>query len=1064
MSDVQAIRGWLDAPGADTGVHLAADDGGWDFLPYTELAQQVRRIAGLLLDRGLGAGRTVAVLMPTSHLCLAAMFAVPAAGATLTPVAPPLFHDADRYLRHLRGLLDGAQADAVITTTAFAGVVAQATGTPAHIVLDDIPAATPLSELGEPGTDVLVQMTSGSTGRPRGARISWHNLAVNLDAIDAVCRLSARDATASWLPLYHDMGLIGTVFQAVSRQRGLYLMRPDQFIRDPGRWLRAAVATGHTVAPPFGLAYAGRRLTPADIDDLDLSGLRTIVVGAEPVDPDALRAFTELTAPRGFSPRAFLPSYGLAEATLIATAHRLGEPLRTVRIDKAALRYGKPVPVAEHGCSVVSVGVPIPGHRVRIEGAAADGDLGEIVLSGDSVFGGYRGDPDSTTRRIGDELHTGDAGFLLDGQLYVLGRMGTSLKVNGRTVFAEDLDIADRTTAVAVNDGGRPGVAIFVEQPCRTPISELRTALLARVGADTPVWFIGVPRGGLARTSSGKPRRAHMWQQWRSGQLAGAELLSAPAPGPLDKVRALFEKARELAVIPDDATVHFEGSLAEGFGNDGSDIDLLLLLPGTGAHAVMPTVLFIDGHRVEIRAQSHAQVRKRLHQVRRALDTGAHVTEDTLNRVQRFLRGTVLRTGPGYGDLRDIVTHPELTGLLARWWQRRADHCLRQSAALALLAGDTDTEAVAWAREGLTQSMKAFLARHGEGYLEVKWLPLQIDRLRRSGTADTLLDEYRRLDAAPTVAGVLALAARLGGPALTLDPRNVVLKKVPHVTTWPIRSATHVVRGRSDLFVLSAACAQSWRRVVFGQTLAQTTAAPQHLRLFARYGFIALQWRGAGTIKPAAAMCDPARPSTPPPSLRRPVLTIEGAPADGDIARSVLPPKAFAEAASALVLANMVLENAREDFDGAVKDGQWPVATLCGRRIVTMAVRILASAWGVTPLPGDQVLLSGLDTLVPEHPRLAADARRLADHVIGDQDEAARARADLDRLVTDVQTVTGGQMFPSSFASRAQWQETLRYGYQWLRMGGYLDAYVELDEARDLLASGGAQPSVRGRA
>jgi hypothetical protein len=478
----------------------------------------------------------------------------------------------------------------------------------------------------------------------------------------------------------------------------------------------------------------------------------------------------------------------------------------------------------------------------------------------------------------------------------------------------------------------------------------------------------------------------------------------------------------------------------------------------------MPTVLFIDGHRVEIRAQSHAQVRKRLHQVRRALDTGAHVTEDTLNRVQRFLRGTVLRTGPGYGDLRDIVTHPELTGLLARWWQRRADHCLRQSAALALLAGDTDTEAVAWAREGLTQSMKAFLARHGEGYLEVKWLPLQIDRLRRSGTADTLLDEYRRLDAAPTVAGVLALAARLGGPALTLDPRNVVLKKVPHVTTWPIRSATHVVRGRSDLFVLSAACAQSWRRVVFGQTLAQTTAAPQHLRLFARYGFIALQWRGAGTIKPAAAMCDPARPLTPPPSLRRPVLTIEGAPADGDIARSVLPPKAFAEAASALVLANMVLENAREDFDGAVKDGQWPVATLCGRRIVTMAVRILASAWGVTPLPGDQVLLSGLDTLVPEHPRLAADARRLAGHVIGDQDEAARARADLDRLVTDVQTVTGGQMFPSSFASRAQWQETLRYGYQWLRMGGYLDAYVELDEARDLLASGGAQPSVRGRA
>ena len=159
----------------------------------------------------------------------------------------------------------------------------------------------------------------------------------------------------------------------------------------------------------------------------------------------------------------------------------------------------------------------------------------------------------------------------------------------------------------------------------------------------------------------------------------------------------------------------------------------------------------------------------------------------------------------------------------------------------------------------------------------------------------------------------------------------------------------------------------------------------------------------------------------------------------------------------------MVLENAREDFEGSVKDGQWQVTALCGRRIVTMAVRILASAWGVTPLPGDQVLLHDLDTLIPEHPELAGRARRLAATTVGDHDEAARVRAELDQFVTDVQAATGGQMFPSSFASREQWQETLKYGYQWLRMGGYLDAYVELDEARDLLSSGGAQPSVRGR-
>jgi acyl-CoA synthetase (AMP-forming)/AMP-acid ligase II len=1063
MRDVESIRGWLSAPSADTGIHLAGDDGGWDFVPYVALADQVLRIARLLTDRGIGAGDAVAVLMPTSHLCLAALFAVPAAGATLTPIAPPLFHDPEQYLRHLGGVLDGAQARVVITTSALAGLVTAAGGR-AQLMLDEVPAAEPLHELGEPGPDVLLQMTSGSTGRPRGARISWRNLAVNLDAIDAACHLTPADATASWLPLYHDMGLIGAVFQTVTRQRGLYLMRPDQFVRDPARWLRAAADTRHTVAPPFGLAYTARRLTPADIEGIDLSRLRTIVVGAEPINPDHLRAFTELTARQGFSPTAFLPSYGLAEATLIATAHPMGDPLQVVGIDKAALRHGRPVtfvPGAAKG--VVSVGVPMPGHQVRIDGAAADGVLGEIVVSGDSVFGGYRGDPDGATRLAGGALHTGDAGFLLDGRLYVLGRMGTSLKVNGRTVFAEDLDVAAKVMAVAVNEGNRPGVALFIEQPCTTPLSELRTALVAHVGEDTPLWFIGVLRGGLARTSSGKPRRAHMWEQWRSGRLVGAELLSVPGSGLLDTVRALFAEARRLAVIPEDATVHFEGSLAEGFGNDGSDIDLLLLVPGAGAEAVMPTVLFIDGHRVEIRTQSHAQVRTRLRRVRDAVDRGSSaVTEDTLNRVQRFLRGTVLRIGPGYGELRDIVSYPELTGLLARWWQRRADQCLRQSAALALLG--QEPEAVSWAREGLTQTMKAFLAAHGEGYVEVKWLPLQMDRLHRSGVATELLEEYRRLDSAPTVAGVLALATRLGAPTLTLDPRNVTLKRVPGVTTWPIRSTTHVVRGKSDLFVLSPECAESWRHVVFEQTLAQTRAEAAHLRLFARYGLIALAWRGAGIIKPVATMCDPVRPLTPPPSRARPVLTIEGAPSDGAIARSPLPAKAFAEAASALILANMVVENAREDFDGSVKDGQWQVSTLCGRRIATMAVRILASAWGVTPLPGDQVLLHDLDTLVPEYPELARQARRLAGLTIGDHDEALRVQADLDRFVADVQTVTGGQMFPSSFASREQWQETLRYGYQWLRMGGYLDAYVELDEARDLLSTGGAQPSVRGQA
>ncbi|AKK30206.1 hypothetical protein AB431_03465 [Mycobacterium sp. EPa45] len=533
----------------------------------------------------------------------------------------------------------------------------------------------------------------------------------------------------------------------------------------------------------------------------------------------------------------------------------------------------------------------------------------------------------------------------------------------------------------------------------------------------------------------------------------------------------MFEKTRELAVIPDDATVHFEGSLAEGFGNEGSDIDFLLLVPGTAKQAVMPTVLFVDGRRVEVRAQSHEQILQRLLKVRRAVDRASisGVSEDLLNRVQRFLRGIPLFVGPDYAQLRDVVSYAELTGLMSSWWRRRASGCLRHAVALTLL-GD-EYEAVSWAREGLAQQMKAFLAIRGEGYIEIKWLPEQIARLREDADDNVvaLLDDYQVLDATHPSADsrrdfierALALAVRLGGPRLAIDPANVVLRRVPGVTTWPIGSATHVVRDRTDVFVLSADCAASWRQVIFGESIAKTRAAPQHLRLFADYGLVGLAWRGGGAITPVAAMCAPGRPLTPLPSNQRPVVTIDGAFTAAGIVRSPLGARAFAECAGALLLANMVLENAREDFYGAIKNEQWQVASLCGRRIVLMAVRILASAWGITPLPADPVLLNRLDMLVPEHPQLAECARSLIELSIGDQDEASSAQTELDTFVAQVRKVTCGENFPSSFSSRDEWQRTIRYGYHWLRMGGYFDAYTELDETRDLLASGGAQPSAR---
>lgn len=1104
MNDVDRIRGWLMEPRDYTGIHLANDNGGWDFADYQQLANHARRIAQRLIEEGVRPGDVVAVLMPTSALCLSAMFGVLAAGATLTPIVPPMFQAADQYTAHLQGILGASGSDAVVASSAFTELARRAiTGLswePKLIAMDEVPECEPLAELVAAAPSVLLQMTSGSTSAPRGASISWASLATNLNIMEELCGMADGQVGVSWLPLYHDMGLIGVLFQAMTRQRNLQLLRPDQFIRDPLRWLKAAANSEHTASPSFGLVYTSRRLKPEDLGDIDLSRLRTLVVGAEPINPSHLRAFTDLTAGHGFSPSAFMPSYGLAEHTLFATSHRLGEPHKMVRVDRSALRYGHPVRVlarvagditAESGSDwVVSVGKAAPGHAVWIADESGerltDGMLGEIVLTGPSVAQGYHGNTDSSTRFVGDELRTGDAGFLLDGQLHVLGRMGTSLKINGRSVFTEDLDVTtaaaldiepSRVVTVAVNEAERPGVAVFIEHMKVTAdmITAALRALEASVGGGAPLWLISTPRGSVSRTSSGKPRRAYMWQQWQAGRFARPRLLAISGAGrdaqQLQRVRPLFDKARELAVVPDDATVHFEGSLAEGFGNEGSDIDFLLLVPGSAKQPVMPTVLFVDGRRVEVRAQSHEQIRERLLKVRRAIDRGsvAAVSEDVLNRVQRFLRGVPLLIGPGYGELLDIVSYAELTGLLSSWWRRRAVGCLRHAVALTLL-GD-EREAVSWAREGLAQQMKAFLALRGEGYIEIKWLPEQIARLRTDAdeSAAALLDEYQLIDAThPCADGrkglierALALSARLGGPKVTLDPANVVLRRVPNVTTWPIGSATHVVRDRNDVFVLSTDCAESWRHVVFGQTLAETRAAAHHLRLFTDHGLVGLAWRGGGVITPVAAMCTPGRPLTPLPSAQRPVLTIDGAVTAAPIVRSPLGARAFAECAGALLLANMVLENAREDFSGAVKDEQWPVASLCGRRIVMMAVRILASAWGITPLPADPVLLNRLDLLVPEHEQLADTARRLNEMSIGDHDDACAAHTELDAFVADVRRVTCGENFPSSFSSREEWQRTIRYGYHWLRMGGYFGAYVELDETRDLLTSGGAQPAVR---
>ncbi|WP_435590843.1 AMP-binding protein [Nocardia sp. bgisy118] len=1216
--DVAAVRDWLLRPARETGVHLADEADGWEFRSYHELAEQSWSIAALMREHGLAGGAGACVIMPTGFACTAAFYAVWACGGVFTPIAPPMFGDLDQIVAHIAAILAAAEPRLVVTSPEFedlvrrAAVAADRTDEPL-VIGARRPQAPVRRELGAPADCALLQFTSGSTGTPRGVRVSWRNLANNIAMISRLVDWRPGEAMVSWLPLYHDMGLVGAFLTTVTNQGDLYLMRPDQFVRDPARWLRAMASAQHTPSPSFALGYVAHRVRPEEIADLDLSAWRTLAVGSEPVEVADLQAFAELTRPRGFSTDAYTLAYGLAEATLMVTSSARRRPITALRLDTPNLRFGQPVRVlteatlddahrVEGSGWITGLGFSTPESTVRAVNEAGrelpDGVLGELVVVGDSVAMGYTGDDDGGATRIRDgELRTGDAGFLYRGEVFVLGRMGTSLKVRGRSVFMEDIEsrVAGETgltkgklAAVALTEIGAPGIALFAEAPSGDWIAQARRVIRGELGTAAAITIVTGPRGTIRRTSSGKPRRRHLWQLFRDGELTGVEvheadgttaLTAAAQPGsaapedrrsadadgaapdgprsmvsraertedvrplasaepvpalPTERVRRLLDSALESIALHDDSAVLFEGSLAEGFGNEGSDVDFLAVVPGSEDLPTLPTVLFIDGRRVEVRTRSVAQLRRQLGQA--AAGDPAALNEDLLNRCQRFLRATVARPGAVDIDgLRALLPHDDFRTRMSEWWTARAVQALRYAAALRTLRAHD--EASEWARDGLLQAMKAWAARRGETYLETKWLPSQLDRI---GPRD-VIDRYRELsdpgtwtfetlrgdngDAMPepttnghrtvepdslsaTASGsaqavshpdtpaflpdsrarraaedttwrpLWQLVADLGIEETTDDPHRILFARRPGVTTWTIGGRVHVVRHDRDVFALSDDAARAWRSVVFKHSLRDVLAhAPRdittELAEFVRLGLVGLQWRGAGPIEPALAMCKPVAPYTPVPSAHRPALGLTGAARDDAIVTlAPLPARRFTECALHLVWSNIVLENAREDLAGAVKNGQGGVADIAAHRMVAMAVRVLLSAFGVHPLPADVAPVATVARSVPPGTRRRAEvlarldaARRVRFSELLRGGDTVAGLATLDDFVALVREVAGGAdsalVFPASFDSREQWRRTLAIGYDWLRLAAYLNTDLPLDEARDLLTTGGHQPHLR---
>ncbi|MFT4127478.1 MAG: DUF6001 family protein, partial [Gordonia sp. (in: high G+C Gram-positive bacteria)] len=813
LDSVEVIRGWLADPASETGVHLAQEGDGWTFRSYADLADDAWAIGAAMAERGVAGGDGVCVVLPTDLACAAAFYAVWARGGVCTPIAPPTFGDLDEYTDHVAAILAQARPQLVVTAPGLAEIVAVARGRVDVVceVLElapDRPLAAPGPAdrvFGEPGDTALLQFTSGSTGTPRGVRISWANLATNTAMISDLLDWQAGEPMASWLPLYHDMGLVGGFITTVTNAEDLYLMRPDQFVRDPARWLRAMTIARHTPSPSFALGYVAHRVSAAAIADADLSGWRTLAVGSEPVELSDLLSFTALAGPRGFDASAFTLAYGLAESTLMVSSSRRDRPISLLRPAAGGLRFGAPVIVAERAGFdagrtypgtrwIAGLGCSLPDSRLGIIDADGrplpDGVLGEVTVTGGSVALGYAdqagdaGRGSGSTRIADGTLHTGDAGFLLDGELYVLGRMGSSLKVRGRSVFAEDLESTvsaecgitkGKLAAVAIADAGSQGIALFAETAPGPWIADARTVIRAELGPAQTVTVVTGPRGLIHRTSSGKPRRRHMWQLYTEGRLAGAVSHEAdgtarrPVPTlSADRVAQLLDTALGLVSLPgtrgdridDGYAILFEGSLAEGFGNEGSDVDYLVVAAGEEEMPTLPSVLFGDGRRLEVRTRSVAQLRSQLLAVADAAagDRIGEVTEDLLNRCQRFLRATIVRPSArvDLDELTAIMGHDRFAEIVAEWWRLRTRAAMRHVVALRAL-GATG-EAAGWAADALVQGAKAWCASRGETYLETKWLPRQLDRI--AGASAATGDESVARRCAELLDGVREDAAR----------------------------------------------------------------------------------------------------------------------------------------------------------------------------------------------------------------------------------------------------------------------------------------------------------------
>ena len=456
-------------------IYLYGESGEAGEISYLELLQGAQRVAAGLRSHDLQPGQSVALMLPTGRDYFYSFFGVLLAGGIPVPIYPParLSQIEDHLQRHVR-ILNNAMISILITVPE-ARVVARLMRSQVvslHHILDPQTLQQNSTGIGMPplrSSDIaFLQYTSGSTGNPKGVELSHDNLLANVRAMGVAVQADSRDVFVSWLPLYHDMGLIGAWFGSLYFASPLVIMSPLAFLARPHRWLWAIDRFKGTLsaAPNFGYELCINKVSDEDINDLDLSSWRLAFNGAEAVSPQTIRRFSERFRPYGFQPHAMTPVYGLAESSVGLAFPPLGREPLIDRVQRDALTLsGRAEQAADADAGALefaACGRPLAGHEIRIVDSIG-GELperreGRLLFRGPSSTSGYFRNPEASRELFrGDWLDSGDLAYMAEGDLYLTGRAKDVIIRAGRNIYPQEVE-----QAVGEIPGVRKGcVAVF---------------------------------------------------------------------------------------------------------------------------------------------------------------------------------------------------------------------------------------------------------------------------------------------------------------------------------------------------------------------------------------------------------------------------------------------------------------------------------------------------------------------------------------------------------------------------------------------------------------------------